>query len=146
MRSVAMRRHVQRQILGLGVLLAVSSVAFAQAPQNPNAGAAKTAKAAPASPHDIEGAWLGSPGPTRYGDIGELTAWGKQQYDANKPLNAPADRIVPVGESNDPLIKCDPLGFPRNVFYETRGIDFVQTPRRVLELFQYQRIWREIWT
>jgi hypothetical protein len=145
-----MLRHVKRQILsvgGLGAILAVSAVAFAQAPQTPKTGAAKTAKAAePARPHDIEGAWMGSPGPTRFGDVGELTAWGKEQFDANKPFNAPEGRIVPVGESNDPLSKCDPLGFPRDIFYETRGIDFVQTQRRVLELFQYQRIWREIWT
>jgi hypothetical protein len=141
-----MRKRIKRHIFGLAALLAVCSVAFAQAPQNPKADAAKTAKAAPARRHDIEGAWMGSAGPTRFGDAGELTAWGKQQFNANKPFNAPDGRIVPVGESNDPLSKCDPLGFPRNVFYETRGIDFVQTPRRVLELFQYQRIWREIWT
>jgi len=141
-----MQIDLKRGMLGLVAALAVCAGGFAQAPQTAKAGAASKAPAAPAPRHDIEGAWVGSPGPTRFGDIGEMTAWGKQQFDNNKPLNAPEGRIVPVGDSNDPLSKCDPLGFPRNVFYETRGIDFVQTPRRVLELFQYQRIWREIWT
>src|SRR5262249_40217822 len=40
----------------------------------------------------------------------------------------------------------DPLGFPRSILYETRGVAFEQVPRRTLQLLQYQRIWREIWT
>jgi hypothetical protein len=35
---------------------------------------------------------------------------------------------------------------PRSALFETRGFAFEQVPRRTLQLLQYQRIWREIWT
>ena len=44
------------------------------------------------------------------------------------------------------MIKCDPLGFPRNLFHEMRAMELVQTPKKVVQLFQYQGIWRQIWT
>jgi hypothetical protein len=53
---------------------------------------------------------------------------------------------VGLADSNDPLITCDPLGFPRSMLYETRGFEFVHTPAKTIELLQYQRAWREIWT
>ncbi len=40
---------------------------------------------------------------------------------------------------------CDPLGFPRNMVFELRGIAFATMPDRILVLNQYQRAWREIW-
>ncbi|HLH54380.1 MAG TPA: hypothetical protein VKY92_12270 [Verrucomicrobiae bacterium] len=73
-----------------------------------------------------------------------MTAWGKERFEANKPFNGP--RMIPLEESNDPMIKCDPLGFPRNLFYEIRHMRFIQTPAETVQLFQYQAIWREIWT
>ena len=51
-----------------------------------------------------------------------------------------------MSKTNDPLATCDPLGFPRASLYETRGFQFEQVPKRMLELYQYQRVWREIWT
>ena len=51
-----------------------------------------------------------------------------------------------LANTNDPLMTCDPLGFPRNVINETRGMRFAQLPDRMIVLHQYQRVWREIWT
>jgi hypothetical protein len=48
--------------------------------------------------------------------------------------------------TNDAFATCDPMGIPRSVLYETRGISFEHVPRRTIELFQYGRTWREIWT
>jgi hypothetical protein len=55
---------------------------------------------------------------------------------------------VPVADSNDPIVKCDPLGFPRILLLRSplSGMEFVQTPDKVIQLFQYQRVFREIWT
>jgi hypothetical protein len=47
---------------------------------------------------------------------------------------------------NDPLDSCDPAGFPRNLLFELRPFQVVQTPNQVLMLYQYQRVWRVIWT
>jgi len=46
---------------------------------------------------------------------------------------------------NDPLFVCDPAGYPRtgggNTVYR-----FVQLPNEVLEFFERDRIWRDLWT
>jgi len=49
-------------------------------------------------------------------------------------------------ESNDPMKSCDPLGFPRNMMYQTRGIGFAQMPNRMILVTQFNRGWRAIWT
>ncbi len=138
-----MRNRFGSLILGTAIALTMALAAPLVRAQAPTPKAAKK-PAAPATPHDINGAWEGTAGST-ISNVGAMTAWGKQQYDANKPFNAPPNRIVPVGLSNDPFVKCDPMGFPRNVFFETRGIEFDPLPSKMLELFQYQKIWREIW-
>jgi hypothetical protein len=52
----------------------------------------------------------------------------------------------PVADSNDPIKGCDPLGFPRNMLFMTRGIVFTTMPGKMIEMSEYNRIWREIWT
>jgi hypothetical protein len=125
--------------------LAAAPLAVAQNAQMPAQSAAKSAAAAPAPKHDITGAWEGSAGSTIH-NVGAMTPLGQKLFNANKPFNGAAKNIVPVEQSNDPFVKCDPMGFPRNVFFETRGIEFDPLPNKMLELFQYQKIWREIWT
>ncbi len=73
-----------------------------------------------------------------------MTPYGEAQAKKFKPFFGP--NLVPVAESNDPMIKCDPLGFPRDVMFELRGVRFAQIPNEMLVLYQYQKIWREIWT
>jgi hypothetical protein len=77
-------------------------------------------------------------------EVSPMTPWGQEQFDSNKPAFGP--RSFPVADDNDPMKVCDPLGFPRNTFYEMRATEFVQTPTKVVQLFQYQHVWREIWT
>ena len=110
-------------------------------------GAACGRAATPGTPgtpgRDISGVWAGPPLPTLQ-EPAPFTPAGQARYDANKPTWGP--RAVGLAESNDPLITCDPLGFPRSILYETRGFEFVHTPTRTIQLMQYQRAWREIWT
>lgn len=75
-----------------------------------------------------------------------MTPTGQAFFDAAKPLYGP--RSVPVGDSNDPVNTCDPQGFPRILLLRTplSGMEFVETPDRMFQFFQYQRVYREIWT
>jgi hypothetical protein len=41
---------------------------------------------------------------------------------------------------------CDPLGFPRDLVYQTRGSAFAPMPGRMIQLSQFNRVWRDIWT
>jgi hypothetical protein len=74
-----------------------------------------------------------------------FTAWGAEiANNSYRPGDGP--RKVPVGQVNDPLDSCDPAGFPRDLLFELRPFQVVQTKNQVLMLYQYQRVWRVIWT
>jgi len=92
---------------------------------------------------DLSGVWAGPPLPTLQ-EPAPFTPAGQRRYDENKATWGP--KAVGLADSNDPLITCDPLGFPRSILYETRGFEFLHTPDRTIQLMQYQRVWREIWT
>jgi hypothetical protein len=96
------------------------------------------------APQDLGGVWTG-PEKTLE-PVAPMTTAGQAFFDAAKPLYGP--RSVPVADSNDPVNTCDPQGFPRILFLRTplSGMEFVQTPDRVFQFFQYQRVYREIWT
>ncbi len=63
---------------------------------------------------------------------------------AYKPGDGP--RKVALGLINDPLDGCDPAGFPRDLFFELRPFRIAQTPDQILILYEYQKVWRAIWT
>jgi hypothetical protein len=125
----------------LRLLIAVLLIAAPAIAQQAAPPAAKTA--APAPRRDISGHWSG-PVLSRKEPPPPMTPYGQQLFDAARPLQGP--RAVAIAHTNDPFVTCDPLGFPRSVLYETRGLAFEHVPRRTLQLLQYQRIWREIWT
>ena len=54
---------------------------------------------------------------------------------------------MPVTEINDPLsTMADPSGFPRDLLFELRPFQVVQTPNQVLMLYMFEKRWRVIWT
>jgi hypothetical protein len=75
-----------------------------------------------------------------------MTPRGQALFDAARPIYGA--RSVPVANSNDPIITCDPIGFPRIILIRAplSAMEIVQTPDRVLQFFRYQRAYREIWT
>lgn len=122
------------------LLLALSSAAMAQKPEiQPPTVKRAPGTPAPAAQHDINGVWAGPLLPALY-DVPPMTPWGEARYKTNR-----SNGDYAVATANDPLSKCDPMGFPRNVLYQDRGIEFADTPTKMLELWQYQKIWREIW-
>jgi hypothetical protein len=71
-----------------------------------------------------------------------MTSTGKAEFDANKPSYGP--RAIPPALGNDPAGRCDPLGLVRSLF-AFRPMEFVQTPNRILQIFEWNRVLREIW-
>jgi len=142
-----MRNALVRIILGLVAVLAFSSLAMAQA------GGAGTKESlykgnrlkpdptpgGPAPVHDVSGSWAGNLTPERL-EIPPLTPLGQKLFSLHKP-----ETEVGTGHSNDPMNTCDPLGVPRNLVFETRGLAFATMPDRIAVLHQYQRIWRYVW-
>ena len=133
-------------LLALPVLVVVGeaqqrSVPPTRTQQDPIPLPPKTGRPAPR--RDITGVWLGQVGfPVE--PPPPMTKLGQELFDAAKPLNGP--RAVAVAKSNDPMVTCDPLGFPRSIFFELRAFEFEQAKSKMIQLLQYQRVWREIWT
>ena len=145
---MGMRKWLVRSMMGLAAVLAFSTVALAQAPKpgskdslyKGNRLKPDPTPGGPAPVHDVNGSWAGNLTPERL-EIPPLTPFGQKMFSMNKP-----ETEVGTGHSNDPLNTCDPLGIPRNLVFETRGLAFgTIPPDRIVVLHQYQRIWRYVW-
>jgi hypothetical protein len=139
-----MYRAFARTILGLLAVLVCCSVAMAQARggfQNTlyNRLSKDPSTGGPAPRHDLSGAWAG-PIEAKEGEIPPMTPLGQKLFSLNKP-----ESKFGTAGSNDPLNTCDPLGFPRSVAIETRGLSFATMPGKIVLLHQYQKIWRDVW-
>lgn len=75
----------------------------------------------------------------------QYTPAGLAALKANKP-SGPGVRQVPAALANDPMDKCDPMGFPRMELYELRTMELVQTATQVIYLNQFYGAYRVIWT
>jgi hypothetical protein len=120
---------------------------------------AKDQKAVPAPRHDISGTWEPANGPLDGGGFLGAKAMpedgkpehqlpfsplGLEAYSRTKPTIGP--RMVLTAETNDPVAYCDPQGFPREDLFQLRTTQILETPVSVVILYQFDRIWRVIWT
>jgi hypothetical protein len=144
-----LRIHV-KLIVELAAVLAFSLGVGAQTAPQQQPDAAKNHRAAPAPRRDLSGIWdvenrMEGISPTGVKSHAPFTAEGANiANNVYKPGDGP--RRVPIGLANDPLDGCDPAGFPRNLLFELRPFQVVQTPKQSLMLYQYQKVWRAIWT
>jgi len=140
-----MRRPFAGLLITLLAMLAASSVAMAQAGNALNntlyskLEAEDPSSGGPAPKQDLSGAWAGPVVP-KAGEIPPMTSLGQKLFGLNKPENK-----FGTAASNDPLNTCDPLGFPRDLVFETRGLAFATMPGKIVLLHQYQKIWRDVW-
>ena len=97
---------------------------------------------------DLNGVWNRGGGLRTLSDPPPpFTAGGQAKFNANKPsYNLPSrPRAIPPAQGNDPAGRCDPLGLVRSLF-AFRPVEFVVTPSRVFQFFEWNHVWRTIWT
>ena len=102
---------------------------------------------APSSTPDFSGVWTrrGS-ADTRYmlygfsGDELPMTPWALDRYKANKPSFGPHQ----VTDTNDPTYDCYLPGIPR-IYVHPAAFEFIHTPGRVIQYFEYDGFVRQIW-
>jgi hypothetical protein len=116
----------------------------------------KAQNGGPAPRHDISGTW--DPGFSGLQTLGAgaipedgkpehrlpYTAAGLEALNRTRPSNG-ARSVLPT-ENNDPVFSCDPQGMPREDLYELRTTQIIQTPEKVVMLYQFAKVWRVIWT
>ncbi|HWK54842.1 MAG TPA: hypothetical protein VNR18_10765 [Hyphomicrobiales bacterium] len=118
------------KLLALVVLACLPATLLAQAPS-------------------LTGVWLrasgsgGYPQSQWYPDALPFTPAGQAAFDANIPGKGPREQMPAFG--NDPLGQANPPGLYRTLVYG-RPMEMVQLPDRVLQLFEWGKHWRTIWT
>lgn len=132
-------RARRRWIAALALIIAATSVGAQQAAGN----------------RDLSGHWdrttrvvsFGAV-PQARGQTGEeapLTPYGRTLLESNKPGYGPRSSE----ERNDPMVFCTPPGVVRNLTTEIVAphdtFEIVQLPNRILQFFEYNHDWREIW-
>ena len=70
-----------------------------------------------------------------------MTPWGQAQFNAAKPSQGP--RGVKLTETTDRVYKCSPPGMPY-IYLQLFPMQIVQTPKEVIELFEYDHTVRHI--
>ena len=71
------------------------------------------------------------------------TPYGLQLYKSHKALEG-VDAVPPAA-TNDPRVRCEPLGLPRHNHYDL-GVQILQDEYKIAVLYQYDNRWRIIWT
>ena len=102
----------------------------------------------PAPRRDLTGIWdpaRGGIGARGARNPAPLTEWGQKKGGTHK--SGDGIRQVPADQINDPLSTMgDPGGYPRQLLFELRHVQFLHTPQSVVALFMWERRWRVIWT
>jgi hypothetical protein len=116
----------------------------------------KAESSAPAPRHDISGIWDPRNAGLQVLGAGAMPEDGKPEHNlpytpeglAALKLTKPSNgvRTVLPGDTNDPVVACDPQGMPREDLYEMRTTQILQTPERVIVLYEFGKVWRSIWT
>lgn len=108
---------------------------------------------------DFSGVWMRSGGHRSiHAEVPPMTALGAAMLEERTPargrnLGEPLNgehysrvRAVVPAYSNDPMMQCNPQGFPR-LLLDPEPVEFIHTgDERLLQFFQWERQIRELWT
>ena len=145
------------------VIFALALLSLPLAAQRGGRGNAAAAPSPPHDPHDLTGIWnlAGGTDLSLSRTPPPLTPEGQRKFDLNKPSYGrelgsadaaahPEEHIsrrrgVPPALGNDPIGDCNPLGWPRLLFFG-RPVEIVQLPDRLVQFWEWTHVWRTIWT
>jgi hypothetical protein len=101
----------------------------------------------PFNAKDLSGVWGNNGINLDSKAVPPMTDEGKKLWDATQAVQT--NPLIPAmngGEgSKDPMLHCDPLGWPRSFTYHY-GMEFVMLPDRVVQMFEWGGYHRTIWT
>jgi hypothetical protein len=149
-------RLICSAVLALAVVI-LPSATFSQTTQPSEASEPQAAKTQPFGPHDLTGIWVRGKVPKGNaplsGDRPPFTPWGQAKFNAVRGSftysKAPgiAPPIAPEKEWNDPMLQCEPAGYPRVMLQIFAPLmRFIQTSNEVVEFFEWGHTFRDIWT
>lgn len=100
---------------------------------------------------DFAGVWTNNPpeetrafqNSTYSAELPGMTPEAQAQYELARPTFGA--RSVPVADTNDPVYQCFPPGTPR-VYLHPFPMEIIQLPGRVVMVFEYDHLVRQIYT
>jgi hypothetical protein len=101
----------------------------------------------PFNPRDLSGVWGNNGINLDIKTLPAMTPYGKELWEATQAVQVRPE-IPPMNGgqgSKDPMMHCDPLGYPRSFTYNY-GFEFVQLPDRMIQFFEWGGYHRTIWT
>jgi hypothetical protein len=101
----------------------------------------------PFNPRDLSGVWGNNGIDLDWKTLPPLTAYGRELWQATQAVQTHPE-IPPTNGgdgSKDPMLHCDPLGYPRSFTYNY-GFEIVHLPDRVVQFFEWGNYHRIIWT
>jgi hypothetical protein len=137
------------------LVVAGSLTAFGQNAQQ--SGAPKSKSTAQSfDPRDLSGVWTMSNTAMRppalsnnrppFTPVGQAKFATAKTGFGSEALGASGKQGIPPAQGgNDPILECNPAGFPR-ILYFGGAMRFVQTPTEMLQFFERNHIWRDLWT
>ena len=99
------------------------------------------------NPKDLSGVWGNNGIPFDFKTKPPFTDYGKKLWEATQAeVKHPGVPATNGGEGGkDPMMHCDPLGYPRALQYNY-GMEFITLPDRILQMFEWGGYHRTIWT
>ena len=96
---------------------------------------------------DLSGVWGNNGIPFDFKTKPPFTEYGKKLWEATQAeVKHPGVPATNGGEGGkDPMMHCDPLGYPRALQYNY-GMEFIMLPDRILQVFEWGGYHRTIWT
>src|SRR3970282_208516 len=143
------------RLVSPSVLLLAALLGFGvpRAPAQSPSGDAQAEESQRAAGHgaDLRGVWNNNPPEAALpfqidswsAEPPKFTALGQGRVDGAQPSRGPGG--VPVAETDDPVYACFPPGTPR-IYLHPFPMEIVQTPGRVLMVFEYDHLIRQIYT
>jgi hypothetical protein len=145
-------------VVVLAAILTCASTVTSRAAQQAPADAGSGANTAASNPRDFSGHWDRTSSIVSFSNVptgaarentgvqeAPFTPEGRAMYAANRPGYGPRRSI----QRNDPMGRCEPLGLVRHLTTEIlephSTFEIVQTPGRILQLFEYRHDRREVW-
>ena len=98
-------------------------------------------------PRDLSGVWGNNGIQLDIKNVPPMTPYGNELWEATQAEQVRPE-IPPMNGgqgSKDPMMHCDPLGYPRSFTYNY-GFEFVHLPDRVVQFFEWGGYHRTIWT
>ena len=140
-----MRKSFAMALFAVVAGLAISTTVAAQT-VNPASAPRTTNGPSSFSPRDFSGVWNALRGTYDFSSFSKgdppMTAWGMEQFKAAKPSQGP--RGVLLKDTNDRVYQCYPPGMPY-IYLQVFPMQIVQTPKEVIELFEYDHFVRHIY-